>query len=98
MLCTLHKLILKNNLRESQYLVTIKLISPVLTRFCCDFSKLKEYEKCYKILGIANNSDQETVRRAFIDLCKKYHPDSAKTTADTLKFHEVCIMLFRKVM
>lgn len=51
--------------------------------------KLKEYAKCYKILEIPNESDQETVRRAFINLCKKYHPDSGNPSANQDKFHEV---------
>ena len=63
-------------------------ISVTLRLFNCSLI-LKDYSKCYKILGIPNNSDQETVRRAFIELCKKYHPDSGKLSADSEKFHEV---------
>ncbi|EEB17127.1 J domain-containing protein C21orf55, putative [Pediculus humanus corporis] len=63
-------------------------ISVTLRLFNCSLI-LKDYSKCYKILGIPNNSDQETVRRAFIELCKKYHPDSGKLSADSEKFHEI---------
>lgn len=52
-------------------------------------SKLKEYARCYSILEIPNGSDQEAVRRAFINLCKKYHPDSGNPLANEEKFHEV---------
>lgn len=58
-------------------------------------SKLREYAKCYQILEIPNGSDQESVRKAFVNLCKKYHPDSGSSYANAEKFHEVsCVRFF----
>lgn len=47
------------------------------------------YEKCYRILELPNGADQSSVRGAFINLCKKYHPDSGSAEADAGKFQEV---------
>ncbi|KAF6213920.1 hypothetical protein GE061_011646 [Apolygus lucorum] len=45
--------------------------------------------KCYRILGVANDSDQETVRQAFLELVKRFHPDSKSQEADASKFNEI---------
>lgn len=41
------------------------------------------------MLGVADNSDQNTVRRAYIDLVKKVHPDSGHSEASAERFQEV---------
>ncbi|KAL0268423.1 UNVERIFIED_CONTAM: hypothetical protein PYX00_010376 [Menopon gallinae] len=51
--------------------------------------KSKDYAKCYKILELPDGADQDLVRRAFINLCKKYHPDSGTASADAGKFQEI---------
>uniref|UniRef100_A0A1Y1KDU0 J domain-containing protein n=2 Tax=Photinus pyralis TaxID=7054 RepID=A0A1Y1KDU0_PHOPY len=48
-----------------------------------------EYKKCYNILNVPENSDQETIRRAYLELVKRYHPDSATDEADVKKFQEI---------
>uniref|UniRef100_A0A0K8TG99 J domain-containing protein n=1 Tax=Lygus hesperus TaxID=30085 RepID=A0A0K8TG99_LYGHE len=45
--------------------------------------------KCYRILGVPNESDQETVRLAFLELVKRFHPDSKSQEADASKFSEI---------
>lgn len=60
---------------------------------CFYYSKMKrpshEIVQCYNTLEVAVNSDQETVRQAFINLVKRYHPDSKSPEANALKFQEV---------
>jgi DnaJ homolog subfamily C member 28 len=41
------------------------------------------------VLGVPENSDQNTVRRAYIDLVKQVHPDSGHPRASAEKFQEV---------
>ncbi|RZC33298.1 dnaJ -like subfamily C member 28, partial [Asbolus verrucosus] len=45
--------------------------------------------KCYKILGISEDSDQEEIRKAYLKLVKRYHPDSGTEEADADKFSEI---------
>ncbi|CRK93470.1 CLUMA_CG007006, isoform A [Clunio marinus] len=47
------------------------------------------YRRCYEILGIPDSSDQNTVRRAYIEIVKKVHPDSGHPEASAEKFQEV---------
>ncbi|EAT33012.1 AAEL014735-PA [Aedes aegypti] len=47
------------------------------------------YNKCYRILGVTDQSDQNTVRQAYIAMVKKVHPDSGLPEANAEKFHEV---------
>ncbi|XP_059061477.1 dnaJ homolog subfamily C member 28 [Achroia grisella] len=46
----------------------------------------KKLEECYYILNIPLNSKQDVIRQAFLDLAKKYHPDSGSPDADMDKF------------
>ncbi|GLH01598.1 Uncharacterized protein GBIM_07701 [Gryllus bimaculatus] len=57
----------------------------------------KKSNKYYAILGVSSSSDQETVRKAFLDLVKKYHPDSGSSQASKDKFHEVIETAYRKL-
>ncbi|KAJ3646191.1 hypothetical protein Zmor_023788 [Zophobas morio] len=50
---------------------------------------MMEYKRCYRILGIPEDSDQEEIRRAYLKLVKKYHPDSGTAEADADKFSEI---------
>lgn len=72
----------------------------VKCKFCDEFERQKstsgvkiskgvDYIEYYHTLGLKSNADQEQVRKAFIALCKKYHPDSGSPEADSQKFHEV---------
>lgn len=40
-------------------------------------------------MGVKVESDQETVRQAFLKLVKRFHPDSGSSEADPQKFQEV---------
>ncbi|XP_045518313.1 dnaJ homolog subfamily C member 28 [Pieris brassicae] len=46
----------------------------------------KEVEESYKLLNIPLDSKHDTVRQAFLELAKKYHPDSQSPHADIDKF------------
>lgn len=62
-----------------------RILKPKLRKEFCTI----HYMKCYEILGVPNSSDQETVRHAFLELVKKYHPDSGSPEANKDKFHEI---------
>ncbi|XP_073823975.1 dnaJ homolog subfamily C member 28 [Musca autumnalis] len=47
------------------------------------------YRKCCFILGVEESADQNTVRRAYIELVKKVHPDSGLPEASAERFQEV---------
>lgn len=47
------------------------------------FWKLQE---CYHLLNLPLDSKQDAVRQAFLELAKKYHPDSGSPEADMDKF------------
>ncbi|XP_052895418.1 dnaJ homolog subfamily C member 28 [Anopheles moucheti] len=47
------------------------------------------YNKCYRLLGVDEQSDQNTVRNAYITLVKKLHPDSGHPEASAERFQEV---------
>ncbi|XP_075232722.1 dnaJ homolog subfamily C member 28 [Lycorma delicatula] len=58
----------------------------------CRYSTASDYfiiKKSYMALNIPEESDQETVRQAFVKLVKKYHPDSGSPEADPSKFREI---------
>jgi len=46
-------------------------------------------QQFYQLLGLKNQSSKEEVREAFIQLAKKYHPDSQHIEANGEKFAEV---------
>ncbi|XP_011202019.2 dnaJ homolog subfamily C member 28 [Bactrocera dorsalis] len=47
------------------------------------------YKKCFRILGVNEAADQNTVRNAYIDLVKRVHPDSGLPEASAERFQEV---------
>uniref|UniRef100_A0A182K5Z3 J domain-containing protein n=1 Tax=Anopheles christyi TaxID=43041 RepID=A0A182K5Z3_9DIPT len=47
------------------------------------------YNKCYRLLGVNEQSDQNTVRQAYLSLVKKLHPDSGHPEASAERFQEV---------
>uniref|UniRef100_T1GRS6 J domain-containing protein n=1 Tax=Megaselia scalaris TaxID=36166 RepID=T1GRS6_MEGSC len=52
--------------------------------------KSELYRKCLNVLGVfEDNPDQNSVRRAYIDLVKKVHPDSGQPEASAEKFQEI---------
>ncbi|XP_037708392.1 dnaJ homolog subfamily C member 28 [Drosophila subpulchrella] len=52
--------------------------------------KRKEvYMECFRILGVHESSDQNTVRHAYLDLVKRVHPDSGTEEASAERFQQV---------
>lgn len=51
--------------------------------------RIELYQDCYRILGVAENSDQNTVRKAYIEIVKKVHPDSGHEEASAERFQQV---------
>nr|AEE63548.1 unknown [Dendroctonus ponderosae] len=49
----------------------------------------KEYKKCFKTLEIDERSDQEQIRIAYLQLVKRFRPDSGTEEANADKFHEI---------
>lgn len=47
------------------------------------------FQESYKLLNVPVNADQETIHHAFIQLAKKYHPDSGSPDANIDKFVDV---------
>lgn len=43
----------------------------------------------YEILGVSNNADAVTIKKAYRDLVKKYHPDIYKGDDRDTKFQEI---------
>lgn len=48
-----------------------------------------DYSEYYRILGLENGCDQEKVRTSFLELVKRYHPDSGSPEADSEKFQQI---------
>jgi molecular chaperone DnaJ len=46
-------------------------------------------ENYYEILGVQDNSDQETIKRAYRTMAKKYHPDRNKEKGAEEKFKKI---------
>ncbi|CAH1162941.1 unnamed protein product [Phaedon cochleariae] len=53
------------------------------------FTRKIDYKKCYQILGIQETSDQEQIRAAYLNLVKRFHPDSGTEEASDEKFKEI---------
>ncbi|KAM7351183.1 dnaJ homolog subfamily C member 28 [Cochliomyia hominivorax] len=51
--------------------------------------RVELYRKCCRILGVEESADQNTIRKAYIDLVKKVHPDSGLPEASEERFQEV---------
>lgn len=48
-----------------------------------------EYKDYYAILGVDRTADQDTIKRAYRKLARKYHPDVSKETDAEAKFKEL---------
>ncbi|KAI9586643.1 dnaJ homolog subfamily C member 28 [Glossina fuscipes] len=51
--------------------------------------RIELLKKCCSILGVDQSADQNTVRRAYIELVKKLHPDSGQLEASEERFQQV---------
>ncbi|XP_017134445.1 dnaJ homolog subfamily C member 28 [Drosophila elegans] len=47
------------------------------------------YTECFRILGVHETADQNTVRHAYLDLVKRVHPDSGTEEASAERFQQV---------
>ncbi|XP_030385601.1 dnaJ homolog subfamily C member 28 [Scaptodrosophila lebanonensis] len=47
------------------------------------------YQHCFRILGVHESADQDTVRLAYLDLVKRVHPDARTPEASSERFKEV---------
>lgn len=43
-------------------------------------------QQCYDILNLPLNSGQEEIRKSFLELAKRFHPDSGSPEANIDKF------------
>ena len=48
-----------------------------------------EYRDYYKILGVERSADQESIKRSYRKLARKYHPDVSKEPNAEDKFKEL---------
>jgi len=56
----------------------------------CVYCDIKFFlQKYFTILGISSDCDQEQVRQAFLNMVKRFHPDSGSPEANTDRFHLV---------
>lgn len=52
--------------------------------------EILKYKEQFKILELAEDSDKDAVRRQYINLVKRYHPDTAKQEEQDLeRFHQI---------
>ncbi|XP_050023281.2 dnaJ homolog subfamily C member 28 [Dermacentor andersoni] len=52
-------------------------------------SSYKNIKECYEVLGVGEDSSMKEVKEAFVQLARKYHPDSGSDTASAAKFDEI---------
>ncbi|KAG5673349.1 hypothetical protein PVAND_003407 [Polypedilum vanderplanki] len=60
-----------------------------IKRYMTFMKRADLYKRCYEVLNVDENSDQNTVRRAYIEIVKRVHPDSGHQDASIEKFQEV---------
>ncbi|XP_013105893.2 dnaJ homolog subfamily C member 28 [Stomoxys calcitrans] len=73
----------------SKWCIAGKLTSHIQQLRQMHIKRAELYKKCCRILGVEDTADQNTVRRAYIELVKKVHPDSGLPDASHERFQEV---------
>lgn len=58
----------------------------LLIRYYLSTQELNPKECYYKSLGVPTSADMDTIRRAYLDMVKKYHPDLNKSSDTTDMF------------
>ena len=61
----------------------------LILRYLLTTQQLNPQECYYQSLGIDPNSDMDAIRRAYLDLVKKYHPDLNKERDTTQIFTKI---------
>ena len=80
----------KSNLTTNPYLVLKSLQQFIHISSACTAKKSQiTDDESFLLLGLKKGCSQREARSAFIDLAKKYHPDSGKSTADPEKFSQI---------
>ncbi|XP_034486654.1 chaperone protein DnaJ [Drosophila innubila] len=54
------------------------------------YRKLRCIKNYYDVLKVPVNCDKSDIKRAYIELSKKYHPDGSSQTSDSEEFIKVC--------
>ncbi|XP_023305491.2 dnaJ homolog subfamily C member 28 [Lucilia cuprina] len=67
----------------------LKIIQPLRIIREMHIKRVDLYRKCCQILGVEESADQNTIRKAYIELVKKVHPDSGLPEACAERFQEV---------
>ncbi|MGD9047356.1 MAG: DnaJ domain-containing protein, partial [Anaerolineae bacterium] len=43
----------------------------------------------YAILGVPSDADERTIKQAYRQLARRYHPDSSEDEGDAERFHDI---------
>lgn len=46
--------------------------------------------KCYELLGLKNECTKDELKSKYLQLAKKYHPDSTDAESNSDKFRQIC--------
>lgn len=81
-------MILLHQKRSAKFLLNI-LVHGFPNKFERRFVHISNYQcsskNYYEILGLNSNCSQKEIRLAYLDLCKKYHPDKVVNDGDKMK-------------
>ncbi|EDV99021.1 dnaJ homolog subfamily C member 28 [Drosophila grimshawi] len=67
----------------------LNTLSQRTSRRALHVKKREIYQQCFRVLGVHESADQETVRRAYLDLVKRVHPDADTEEASNERFLQV---------
>ncbi|XP_076660156.1 dnaJ homolog subfamily C member 28 [Halictus rubicundus] len=71
---------------KSEYLPPITILDMMITR---RFKHQYSMKQWYQILEVPENCEDEALKLAFVQLAKRYHPDSGSSEASAAKFTEI---------
>ncbi|XP_034100834.1 dnaJ homolog subfamily C member 28-like [Drosophila albomicans] len=76
-------------LKKSNLLGTLVKAKTSLPSRTLHLKRREVYQQCYRILGVHESADQNTVRQAYLDLVKRVHPDADSDEASSERFQQV---------
>ncbi|EDW76068.2 uncharacterized protein Dwil_GK15270 [Drosophila willistoni] len=76
-------------LKAGNLLGNFILKSNLIFRRTIHMKRRDVYQECFRILGVHESADQDTVRLAYLDLVKRVHPDADTTEASIERFQQV---------